>query len=311
MRFSDYVKLSSIVFLLLITQNSNGLSGRRCGELRWLLNTSRIPIVGSKQEVVDLLKNPEKYSREDFYRIISEAYDLTKFVNLSSYEFNQNGLGKLFTRFSDNFKVLLLDPGINSHAQELIDFVENEKTIWGDPWQLRQAFSLHLGKKTVYRGLILNLAAKNAIVERGMSCPTFCKKLYNEESQPLESYLLGSINEEIGQRVQNNGGGILLSVTDHPEIAIAVAKERSSWNKPVSVYLFTLEIPKLDLITNDHLLFMFYGIRNVRVTVDGQDFTFNEGVERFIKFRIRAEEIKNVRLIPENVKASYQQERFD
>ncbi len=77
-------------------------------------------------------------------------------------------------------RFLLLDPGVVDRVGEFIgfskDYLQQHSDV--DVFTLRSAFSAYLGKKTVYRAMILTEAQAAAIAKDGLQSPgLFFKKI--------------------------------------------------------------------------------------------------------------------------------------
>lgn len=191
---------------------------------------------------------------------------------------------------------LLLDIGILSHAQEFIQYLKSNSENLPDDFEvLREEFSRSLGKRTVYRAILATPDKARKIKETFLDCLELCR--FNMTKAKIDHTLTESAAAQSMKRVFK-GLNWLMSVTDHPEIALAAAFSQSKDNVSDRAYLFKIEIPELDLMSG------VYGQQLDAVTLEvhfpGGKKIFSSGIESFVQLRIDRNEITEMREIQGN-----------
>lgn len=131
-------------------------------------------------------------------------------------------------------------PGIIAHYEELQKIINAKPLESGlTPQAYLAKFKELLGRKIFYRGLALTSSEYNQLMKsHAMSASEAGAEIQLQKSvkQSVEHHLLKWRNEK----------SPILSVTDYPDIAAIVAKGYAN-NADKLVYLFEIEIPKLDV----------------------------------------------------------------
>ena len=162
---------------------------------------------------------------------------------------------------------LLADPAIASRAHEFLRF--REAQLNAKPGlttlELRQAFAKYLGQAHVYRAMVLTDAEAAAIKKNGLPAPGVWSKTGN----PGDWLVPDSHGPmaDLTNRVTKNDGktGFAISVTEHIPVAMAASApslEGAAAGK--DIYLFTLEIPEIDLVRETGLTLSFPAVGELR-----------------------------------------------
>jgi hypothetical protein len=218
--------------------------------------------------------------RKDIYRHLSEElfkkskdgehfYELVKDFAFKRY--GPKGLGFIQklrqTSESDKLLALIVDPGAMFRLDQLLNFYKKNKQFYNetDCWQLREDFSLFLGKKTIYRALALTTSDLRNILYEGMqTLPLRKDKTLNHEMSLQEIY-------QNRMRGEGKDYDTLLSITEDPLVAIGVSNtyvrmhnqlvRMKKESEEKFLYLFELELPVIDIIyptENDQIMNLKY-----------------------------------------------------
>ncbi|MGK5086906.1 hypothetical protein WDW86_05060 [Bdellovibrionota bacterium FG-2] len=198
------------------------------------------------------LLNLNEHSPDKFVTADAKVILLKKIAQLqpsldqfASTRYGRGGLNVLqrLRALSPGFGKLIVDPGLTIRLDEFEAFVKTNNLLKEDPWHVRDKFKQFLGETTLYRALALTPEEFETIQRVGIG-----SKLAHLKTLQA-NYFEKSLNQEMDLRVTKVGGNWLdplMSVTDYPDVANAVASRYASPGK--KVYLFTLKVPELDII---------------------------------------------------------------
>lgn len=172
---------------------------------------------------------------------------------LPAYEemFNDSG-------FDKKQKVLLVDPCVGAHFEELVDYVKEKNIDTKNiaPFDLRKGFSDHLGTETIYRGLFAENPEE--LIEKLKKDGNFSKIYKNPEDalNAIKYYLTtdpnenNTVNSKIIRKIEfSKKPSEFLSASSVYDIAASVPKQDSDSETPVVV--IEAEVPKLSLIKQE------------------------------------------------------------
>ncbi|MES2768158.1 MAG: hypothetical protein V4596_03350 [Bdellovibrionota bacterium] len=242
-------KLAFIVYLLIICAPNWSHAQQLCANL-FSQETSynyRIELLRKKASLVTNFFDSNFF---DYGKSFYGQHGVTAFEKLNT--------------LNHKFAQLIVDPGVVLRLDEFIRFVKQKKLLSTDPWEAREVFSKSLGTKKIYRALALTDSQAIEISNYGMHSAVvrFDKKNIHEfaiekdrrgkfiqvnsrEQMTFNAHLL-----EMIRRGGNSQKTRTLSVSEHPEVSLAVAYEKIRYknidNK--SIYLFELEVPNIDLL---------------------------------------------------------------
>lgn len=207
---------------------------------------------------------------------------------------------------------LSLDPGFVTHLPEAMKFLKERGSNGGDYQSFRDELKQHLGKRTVWRGMVLTEGEVEKITTGGIES----KFLQKEEGcysriEQFEANILSTYFNELVEVHTTNEKEVspLVSVSLHKDVAIAVGRHfgtrsRRFSDKPGELYLFKLSIPEIDLIYHtDHgfkrppfMQFLLERASCLHITVNKRKAVYSWGkeVESFILHKINPEEIIEV-----------------
>lgn len=152
-------------------------------------------------------------------------------------------------------RVLLADPEITSHIEELGQFVSDKKidTSKLSPFELRKQFSDHLGTETVYRGLYADDC--NEVIETIKKEGIYPKISTKKESiSNILNYYLSSAGEpvlnifsRIEDVIRGKKSTEFMSVSSIYDVSASVAKNGTN-RASTPVVVAKAEVPKLSVI---------------------------------------------------------------
>ncbi len=195
-----------------------------------IANNTKTAIPTYPSELLKLLKDPSSFLCQE----------------------TRSTIEKIRFELGESYLPLLLQPGILSRTEELIDFAR--KNNMPEPLTLRELFAKHLGcYRDVYRGLALTKQEKEAILVNGMGS-AFAR---NEKSyiEALKRMLIEGISSLKGLHTAKGHTAEkdcspLLSLSEDEELAILIARGQTN-KKREHAFVFMLEIPKI-LTINGH-----------------------------------------------------------
>lgn len=196
--------------------------------------------------------------------------------------FVENSLG-------NEYLVLLADPGIAGNFSKFREFLTSSKIIRAtDIFSIRKQFSQFLGTTTVYRGMALNQGEVHGIEQRGLVAPVVLNKRnmqialldmfdYHDLKSPSTRHpqsIIDGIRERQVDLIGSPEDWILMSVSQYPEVSSSVGWHDSKRTKErgVSPYLFTIEVPTIDLIVPTGIFSEGIRYKDQAVHVGGQIF---------------------------------------
>lgn len=282
-------------------------------------------------ELTTLLKKPRNYDRIDYLKAIStlakdnasyEVYNAGGRMNLrldsrgqiirAEHGMNVQYHPKLekvlaaLVDYPNNFKELLADRGILNHADEFLSFLKKCKDCKSlDPWEVRQRASQAIGTMTVYRGIFITTQEARKIKNNGfVARPLDIYEAYKQKD--LIRDFTRTYDAQINDHINNASNSAFISVSSYPEVSIAVAdRYAQEIGGDGAIYLFRLEIPKLDLVHeahHDQPGFLkereetreLYGFTVVDKNNNRKTFAEGPDLESLVLFRILASEIKSI-----------------
>ena len=250
-----------------------------------------------------LFENPHFYeffeaNKEAMIEKLKKLYNIRPWGNIKERliipEFTHN--------VSDKHISLLCDPGIVSRLDEFYKFTSG---FSGDinelsPMELRKKFSAYLGTQTYYRGMSLTQEQAKKIQEQGITSNNFQGE--NSESI-LDDLLCGyknprSISYKDFMYAKANGdnkNNPLISVTQIESVAHNIPARYSPCKTDEKIYIFELEIPKINVIEPKgefNITYPGFGFYDK----DRKEIP-QEKIESFVPFVINSDFIKSVKIV--------------
>lgn len=250
-----------------------------------------------------LFENPQFY---DFFEANKEAMTekLKKLYNIRPWgNIKERLIIPEFTHnVSDKHIALLCDPAIISRLDEFYKFINgfsgNINKL--SPMELRKKFSDYLGTQTYYRGMSLTQEQAEEIQKQGIISNNF----EDENAKTILADLLcgyknpQSISYKDFMYAKANGdnrNNPLISVTQIESIAHNVPARYSPCKTNERIYIFELEIPKINIIEPKGEFYItypgfgFYNKDGIKIP--------QERVESFVPFVINSDYIKSVKIV--------------
>ena len=245
---------------------------------------------------------------------ISEAARMVE--NAQSFSLQRYGkegpkLLKRLEKLNPHFAALIVDPGLVLRLDQFEKFVKQNHYSKLDPWELRRLFSKSLGSRRVYRALSLSEEEVEQMKTMGMKSKlinVFDDYVKDKNPKWVNYELNANLNKQVIDRAAYPAAyDSLLSVTEMPEVGIAVSKRYLEANK--NVYLFELEVPELDILYQKQKGLLDYAeganryyLRLTRGSHVEEYPYADRKTESFILYQVNASEIKSVKKIaPEEI----------
>jgi hypothetical protein len=251
------------------------------------------------------------YDHPAYYDFLSRDPADTRALLARWYPFSRELVERVTVSLGERYTPILADPGVANRADQLIDFAPAYLAANPDAgvWQLRQAFSDHLGRETVYRGMVLTEAQARAMTAGGIDAPGFqsperaarsvSESIQSDTHHDFVDYPR-SPTAEIQARLTDfydHGARMTMSVSRYREIAESAGYHASgrAGQPGTSLYLFEIELPRLSLIEQTNLFANERASEDVFIAV-GDEFAASEGgdlgVEMFVSHRIPPDAIR-------------------
>jgi hypothetical protein len=220
------------------------------------------------------------FDNEHLYSFFAENPDLTYHLLRRWYPDNIADELIASANLNPQFMPLLLDPGISNRLQHFCDFAKSylKHNANSSAWELRRAFSDHLGTSTVYRGMMITDEELDNITKGNMLAHGFC---HEPENLPLRlsvyldpfikdysgrvdkpSYPTGPYDNFTNQLTGFFGNDLelrysyLMSVSVYRDVAASVAYHeymRTHGQGDRQLRIFKLELPNLSLLRQENL----------------------------------------------------------
>ena len=196
---------------------------------------------------------------------------------------------------AEKHRVLLVDPEVTAHIDELTEYVSKEKidTTKLTPFNLRKNFSNYLGEETIYRGLNAEDSEEliNTLKEDGIY-PKFHKEkenVLNSIKYYLTTQALPVWN--VFSKIRDVIGGKhteFMSVSSIYDVAASVSKNGSNNAKTPTVVIKT-QVPKLSVIKQKGNFKQSFPIDEETLVIGDKKYDYKtqrEQIEAFIPFHI-------------------------
>ena len=152
------------------------------------------------------------------------------------------------------FEELIVDPGTVLHVDTFRAFVDARPELKkGDAWAARQAFSEALGTRTVYRALALTpegfAKLHTELPENGIGSRLLRMPGQASAERTRTETLQTQVDDHVDGKAHH--GEPIVSVSEKPRVAASVAGAIARAGDPgkgYGVYLFTLQVPAIDLM---------------------------------------------------------------
>lgn len=207
----------------------------------------------------------------------------------------------------EGYADLIVDPGIAFRLDRFMSWAKEQAYLPSNPWTARTMFKEYLGYKIAYRSMALSEQEHQAMIQDGIIPPS----KFDRESKPfIYNHIFDALYIRMGQIPLPN---FTLSISEHPQIANAVAKQFVTDERP-HLYLYKIKIPIIDTIyfkpdhplTDYQIHAPFNSFKNLFETVieifplqqkglvhkdQNQHFHYNQDVESFVFYKIDVSEI--------------------
>jgi hypothetical protein len=216
----------------------------------------------------------------------------------------------------ERFVPLLLEPGIANRSHELIRFGSDILAVNPDVsvWELRRQFSNHLGRRRIFRSMVLTEAERESIESRGILAPGLLDSRKAETAladifaiRPTAqnvNYATDPYSEILSRLTVSASADpamrLYISVSEYRSVAASIGYYDSGKVGEVGrhLYLFEVEVPEISIIRMNGLFQRESPYGGTVELLIGKDFRTNEtkdlGVEMFMPFKIDRTDIKSV-----------------
>lgn len=248
---------------------------------------SSIEEIGSLEErnnLISILENPKKYSREQLVSTVIKNYSGEVWGDSHNEKTGKHwggsNDGEEFTtqygRFRSEYphlKQLTLDPGFMNHLPEFMEMVKKQAITSLSAIEVRQILKETLGVQEVYRGMMLTEAQMEEMKHVGIlaAIPRAMEHSEHPVDKEFEVCALTINTKDMNYYHFNAGASAstMMSVSSMKEVATSAGKEFGRYDeKNKKHYLMKLNIPVIDL------LYWEENSMNQRVTKEKESFVF-------------------------------------
>jgi hypothetical protein len=283
-------------------------------------NDEAVQEVGTEVEQHQLgriLTNPGSHTRDELLGAI--------FDNYSGEAYGNNQWVKKIVAWGDSPEVvtaygalmdahpewsqLSLDPGFMTHLPAFMDMLDRGEITATDYEGVRQQLKDKLGNKTVWRGTMLTDDELEEAKTEGLGSPL--SRVVQGSEQPREQFEASALSAQPIDTIEKHFHGEhaatpYLSVSEHPEVAIAVGRHFGNRVEGKKFFLFELSVPAIDLVSyTDHAIRPPFKLREMKdrnpdiaitVGVNGKQSThkWDDSVESFVHWKIDPTEIHEI-----------------
>lgn len=198
---------------------------------------------------------------------------------------------------------LVVYPGLVERQKDFLKFVRTHKLQKKKALEAYKAYADSLGNAVVYRAITLDKTLKLEDLKN----QAFTSKLIYEANQkvPDREILISNLTHELAKHMRKGDSAIVMSITDHPEVALAVgSKLLEEVRDTKQLVLFKLSIPKIDIISADEKSLFAgasYEDKSIWITkntgkrtVDIGHYKLDRKVESFVLGGIHANEVQSI-----------------
>jgi len=270
-----------------------------------------------KQQLTDILTDPGSHTRDEllgstFANYSGEIYGDKQWVKKHGAWGDSpevvTAYGQLMEAHPE-WAQLSLDPGFMTHLPTFMDMLDKGEVTAADYKGARQQLKDKLGNKTVWRGTMLTDEEYAKVQTEGLGSPL--SRVVQSSEQPQEQFEAVTLSAWPAYTIEAHFHGEhratpFLSVSDYPEVAIAVGRHFGDKSPNKKFYLFKLSVPAIDMVSyTDHAFntpsrLQHMKDRNpdiaLKVGVNGEQSShkWDESVESFVPWKIDAAEILEV-----------------
>ncbi len=310
-----------LLFLVLMVDTSY-LSKMRTSRGR----DEAVGVIGDRKNLVNMLGNSGYHKREDFNKGIMSSYsgdsygdsNWTKIYGAWGNRPEIVTIHGVFAEQNPGMEQLNLDHGLITRLPEFVEFMKENNS--SDYSVARDSFNNHLGSQNMWRGMVLTKEEAERMRYEGIESDFLRKNrdnpliLENFESNVLSVYFDTLVEKHFhGENYQSP----LISVSSHKDVATAVGRHfggRALLDKEKDLYLFNMNIPKIDLIHyTDHAARLPFKLQDlvkndlhIHISVDGVETShpWDKNTESYVMYKINPEEIVEV-LKPDVTESSW------
>lgn len=272
--------------------------------------------LGEQKQLLAVLQDPGRASREDFINSLIANYDGAIYGNYQ-WPLKTGGwttpeeptIYGTFRKEYPGLAQLSLDPGVMTHLPLLVEMLKNGEISGTDLTAAREAFKQKLGYQTIWRGTLLTDEELQTIRETGILTP-LARNIANSDTpmDELEAKVISAnVNQVMDKHLHGeNNYTPFFSVSAYPDVGIAVGKHFGNRGDGRMFHLLKLHIPTIDIVSYaDHAIRMPDQLRsdfdrnpdfNVRIEIDDKEarYKWDEKVESYVYWKINPDEIVEI-----------------
>ncbi len=275
-------------------------------------NDAVVRVGKSDERLISAIQDPNNHSRDEILESIAENYSGTAY---GDYQWQKTSGGwsspeipTIYGKFRNDYPHLAqlsLDMGVMTHLPELIELLSEPGNENLDHKIIREKLKERLGHQTMWRGMMLTEEEMEYIKKHGIMSPS-ARGLKSTE-QPKEQFEANILSTYANELVERHFHGEnlntpFISVSAHEDVAIAVGRCFGKKSEERKLYLFKLDVPKIDCISyTEHGIKMPYKLENspqkLSISIDGDENTydFDKDAESYLFWKINPEEILEVK----------------
>lgn len=151
-----------------------------------------------------------------------------------------------FKNLGPGFEQLVVDPVLVQNREAFLEFMTKNPGI-KDPWRAREAYIASTPKVTVYRAMMLSDDDLKAVEAQGILANGVrgFEQYYRDHGTVPPGMMAGRREAMIQHTRKKTENSPFISVSKHPDLAIAVAQEHGDPSK--QTYLFEIEVHQAEL----------------------------------------------------------------
>lgn len=212
----------------------------------------------------------------------------------------------------EKFLPLLAEPGLVMRWKEFIPFAQGflVKSPQATPWQVREAFSAKLGKRKIYRGMVLTEEEAKGMQQNGIWAPgmkdasdrqTRIVRTLNPDEGGAQRSEISSPSNEIASRLSDyrDERSGYLSVSSYDTVAKSVGYHTSgkTGDPTRKLFLFEIELPEIDLVRVEGVFGFLGEHHRAPLTIGTETFLRSQDttVEMFVPYHIAPGQIVSVK----------------
>lgn len=282
-------------------------------------NDEAVVEVGSgidQSRLVSVLMQPALHTRNDLLTAVSASFSGEAYGDVHWSKYTGGWTTPKEPTPYGNFRSmypalaqLSFYPGFMTHLPAFMDAAGKGEVPTGNAHEARDAFKTRLGNRTMWRGTMLTEEELEAIRTGGSF--SSLADFVPQSDEPLEQFEAKLLSTYPDYLIEahfhgENRFSPFLSISAHPDVAIAVGKHFGKRDPNRKFYLFKLNLPEIDVISyTEHAFRMPSKLKSsldfnpdfgINITIDNQSgrYKWNADVESYLFWKIDPNEIVEI-----------------